>query len=180
MLDFRSLSLATNALLFGAAAALVWWAGTRLTAYAAAISERLGGRPALIGLVLLGAVASLPEMATTLSAALLGHAPMAVNTLLGGISVTLVIIAVVDGIAGGEPLSVDITHPSLLLHATLAVLLLAVAAGGIAVGDVLIPGTGVGLCTFLLLLLYMGCVLLVRRYDQSDPWVPKWKRDGTG
>jgi cation:H+ antiporter len=179
MLDFQSLSPAANALLFVVAAALVWWAGTKLTAYADVISERLGGKPALIGLVLLGAVASLPEMATTITAASFGHAPMAVNTLLGGISVTLVIIAVVDGLSGREPLSVDITHPSLLLQATLVILLLTIAGAGILIGDTLIPGTGVGCFSTLLLILYIGCVLLVRRYDQSDPWVPKWKRDGT-
>lgn len=179
MLDFQSLPPAANALLFTVAAAFVWWSGTKLTAYADAISERLGGKPALIGLVLLGAVASLPEMATSISAALLNHASLAVNTLLGGISVTLVIIAVVDALAGKEPLSIDITHPILLLQATLAILLLVVAACGIVIGDTAIPGTSVGIWSTLLLVLYVGAVLLVRRYEQSDPWVPKWKRDGT-
>ena len=177
IVDFHSLSPATNALLFIVAAALVWWAGTRLTAYADAISTRIGGKPALVGLVLLGAVASLPEMAVSVSAALLDHPSLAVNTLLGGISMTLVIIAIVDGATGREPLSVDINNPVLMLQATLAILLLSVAAAGIVIGDVALPGTGVGLCTTLLLVLYIACVLLVRRYDQSDPWVPKWRRN---
>jgi cation:H+ antiporter len=177
--DFQSFSLGINGSLFAVAAVAVWWSGTRLTAYADAISQRLGGKPALVGLVLLGSVASLPEMATTVSAALLGHAPLAVNTLLGGISITLVILAIVDGIAGHEPLSVDVTHPVLLLQAALAILLLTVAASGAATGDRIIPGTGVGLCTTSLLVLYIACVMLVRRYERSDPWIPKWQPEGT-
>lgn len=42
MLNFPSYPLWINAVIFLAAAAAVWWAGTRLTRYADAISEMTG------------------------------------------------------------------------------------------------------------------------------------------
>jgi Ca2+/Na+ antiporter len=61
---------------------------------------------AFIDVLLLGAVVSLPEMATTI-AATLGEAGLAVNTLPGGIAATIVILAVTDALTGHEPLSTD-------------------------------------------------------------------------
>lgn len=64
---FRALPIPANLALFGVAAALVWIAGVKLTAYAKTIAERTGAEQAFVGILLLGAVVSLPEMATTVS-----------------------------------------------------------------------------------------------------------------
>jgi cation:H+ antiporter len=81
---FAALPMWANVALFAAAAALVWIGGVRLTGYAKTIAERTGAGEAFIGILLLGAVVSLPEMATTVAAAAMGDAKLAVNTLLGG------------------------------------------------------------------------------------------------
>jgi cation:H+ antiporter len=70
--------------IFAASAAVVWIAGTRLARYAKAISERSGAGQGFIGTVLLGVVASFPEMTMAATAALIGNAPLAINLLLGG------------------------------------------------------------------------------------------------
>lgn len=67
---------------------MVWFAGSRLAGYPKVLSERGVGQ-ALIGSVLLGGVASLPEFATAVSAAATGNAKLAVNTLLGGIGISV-------------------------------------------------------------------------------------------
>ena len=172
LLRFEALPPGLNALLFSVAAIIVWYAGTRLTQYAKMISDRLGGQQALIGTLLLGGIVSLPEMATSVSASAIGNALLAINTLLGGIAVTMAIIAIVDAMVGWEPLSIDIAHPIVLFQGTSVVLFLTVAAIGIIVGDIPIPGTGIGIWTSALLLLYLLFVQLTRRYERSVPWVP--------
>jgi hypothetical protein len=64
----------------GLAAALVWIPGVKLTGYAKTIADRTGADQAFVGILLLGAVVSLPEMATTVSAAALGDARLAQHT----------------------------------------------------------------------------------------------------
>jgi cation:H+ antiporter len=173
LLRFEAFAPGGNALLFSGASALVWYASTRLTRYATALSDRLGGHQALIGTLLLGGMVSLPEMATSVSAAALGNAPLALNTLLGGIAVTMAILAIVDMLVGWEPLSIDVAHPIVLVQGTLVVVFLTIAAAGILLGDRPIPGTGIGVWTSVLLLLYLVCVQLIRRYERSEPWVPR-------
>jgi cation:H+ antiporter len=119
MISFAALPLAANVAVFAAAAFIVWLAGIRLTAYAKVIAERTGAEQAFVGILLLGAVVSLPEMATSSVAAANGQARLAVNTLLGGIAATVAILAVTDALTGAEPLSTDISHPIVLLQGIL-------------------------------------------------------------
>jgi cation:H+ antiporter len=166
-------SPALNAVIFGTAGVVVWIAGAKLARYAKALSDRFGGRQATVGIVLLGGVVSLPEMATSVSASFLGNARFAINILLGGISVTMVIVAIVDALVGWEPLSVDIAHPIVLLQGVFVLFLLSVAAAGIVAGDVEIAGIGAGVWTISLLLLYLLFILLINRYEKSDGWFPR-------
>jgi cation:H+ antiporter len=95
-----------------------------------------------------------------------------VNTLLGGIVATIVILALTDALTGREPLSTDISHPIVLLQGSLVVLFLALAASSIVVGDA--PIAGVGIWTSALLAFYVLFILLAKRYEMSERW------DGTG
>jgi cation:H+ antiporter len=170
---FESLPLPANMALFAGAAALVWISGIKLSAYAKIIAERTGAEQAFVGILLLGAVVSLPEMATTVAAAALGDARLAVNTLFGGIAATMAILAVTDALTGSDALSTDISHPIVLLQGVLVVLFLVVAASGIVVGDWSIGG--VGIWTTTLLVLYVLFILVVKRYGTSEPWVARDK-----
>jgi cation:H+ antiporter len=169
IVDFAALPLWVNVVIFAGTASLVWLAGVKLTAYAKIIADRTGAQQAFIGILLLGAVVSLPEMATTIAAATLGHARLAVNILLGGIAATMVILAVTDALTGDEPLSTDISHPVVLLQGVLVVLFLAIAASGIVVGDA--PVGGVGMWTSALLAFYVLFIMLAKRYGTSERWI---------
>jgi cation:H+ antiporter len=171
MVDFPAFPPWVNIAVFVGAAAVVWFASLRLTTYAQIIADRTGAEQAFVGILLLGAVVSLPEMATTIAAATQGHARLAVNTLLGGIAATLVILAVTDALTGHEALSTDISHPIVLLQGVLVVLFLAIAASGIVVGDA--PMAGVGMWTSALLVFYVLFILLAKRYGASERWTAK-------
>ncbi len=170
-LDFPRLPLWLNLAVLAATAAAVWLTGTRLTHQVEAIAQRTGVGRAFAGLGVLGGVVSLPELSTATSAAVVGKARFAVNTLFGGIAATMVVIAVIDAIVREHPLSTDITHPVVLLQGTLSVLFLVVAAAGLVVGDVAILGAGAW--TFALLGLYLLFAELVRHYEWHRAWIPE-------
>lgn len=125
----------------------------------------------LVGMLLLGSVSSIPEMATSITASMIGNANLAANTLLGGIAATMVTLAITDFVSGREPISADVTHPTVLLEGTLVILFLVVVAAGITIGDVKFLGAGIWTC--LLFILYLLFVLMVKWYGKHEPWVAK-------
>jgi Ca2+/Na+ antiporter len=124
MLDFSSYPLWINAAVFIAAAAAVWWAGTRLTRYADAISEMTGLGEALVGMLLLGGITSLPEIAVSVTAGVTGSAGLAVSNILGGVALQVVVIAIGDGMLRGHAITFQVARPAVLLQAVFSCLLL--------------------------------------------------------
>ncbi len=109
-----------NAGVFLSAAAVVWFAGLHLTRCAKIIAERTKLGQAFIGAVLLGGLVSLPEMATAMTASAIGNAPLAVNTLLGGIAAAMAMIAITDAAIGPEPLDIDVKRQEFKITTTIS------------------------------------------------------------
>ena len=95
---FENVPLPANIAVFVVAAIIVWIAGTRLSLYADAIARRTGIGQAALGVLLLGGVTSLPEIAVAGSAAISGAGALAVNNLLGGFTMQVAILAVADAV----------------------------------------------------------------------------------
>ena len=88
-----------------ACAATIAYAGRQLTRYADAIAEKTGWSRALAGMVLLGAVTSLPELSAGVSAVVVAQAPdIAVGNVLGACVLNLAYVALLDAMKRGEPL----------------------------------------------------------------------------
>lgn len=170
LVDFSSHPLWLNLGAFVAAAAIVWWAGTRITRYADAIAKRTGMGHAFLGMVLLGGITSLPELATTVTASLTGNAALAVNNVLGGVALQVVILAIADVAVGRDALSSVIAKPTVLLQGTFCVLLLVVAAIAVAVGEAPLFGAGAG--TWAVAALFALAVWLLGRYERDEEWRP--------
>ncbi|WP_366855771.1 hypothetical protein, partial [Brevundimonas sp.] len=136
--------LGPSLVLFSLAAAAVWHAGTRLARYADRLATATGLGGAVVGLVVLGGVTSLPEIATSTTAALFSGPQLAVNNLLGGVAFQLVVLAVADAVTGREALTSRIPRPDVLAYAAMNVLLLSMAAGVVGGGELEGVGTGVG------------------------------------
>jgi cation:H+ antiporter len=77
LLDFSNFGLWANIGLFSVAAVLVWRAGARLTGYIDAIADRTGIGEAFAGMLLLGGITSLPEIAAVSTSAWTGNAALA-------------------------------------------------------------------------------------------------------
>jgi cation:H+ antiporter len=171
--DFHEVGLGGNLAAFGLASAVVWLAGDRLARCSQVIADRTRLGQAFIGTVLLGVTVSLPEMTLAAVAAALGNAALAVNSLLGGIAITMIVLAITDLAVGEEPLSIDVEHPVVLLQGALVIVMLTVAAGGMTAGDRLLPGVGVaGAWTTALGGLFIISLVLVERLQRYYPWRP--------
>jgi cation:H+ antiporter len=169
MMDFAPLGLAANSGLFALAAALVWVAGSRLTRYADAIRKATGLGQAVIGVVLLAGVTSLPEIGVVATAAVSGAAQLAVNNLFGSIAVQVMLLAIVDFAVGRRALTAVVPDPSVMLEGSLNVILIALAAGAMVVGDVAV--LGVGLWSWIFLAAYVACVRMLSDAEGRRPWL---------
>lgn len=78
------------------AAVAITFAGLRLVAVADEVADRSGLGEALIGATFLGATTSLADITAVTTAALGGHASMAVSAAVGGIAVQTAFLAVAD------------------------------------------------------------------------------------
>jgi len=170
-LDFLGFSPWLNGLIFAAAALIVWFAGTRLSFIADAIAERTSLGQALVGLLLLAVATSLPEIGTTVSAALSGNASLATNNIFGGITLQTVMLALVDLWVVRGALTYFSPRPVLLLEGVFLVLLLALALAAVAAGEFVVIFQ-VGLWSVLLLGAYLASLVLIHRYEENERWQP--------
>lgn len=128
---FASLSLIWLIAIFLGAAAIVWFAGTWLSDSTDVLSSRLHLGQALGGIILLAISTNLPEIAITASAALHHNIGVAIGNLLGGIAIQTVVLVVLDFALHGErPLTYRAASLSLVLEATLVVVVLAICIMG--------------------------------------------------
>ena len=143
-LDLIGLPIAGLLGIFAAAAALVWSAGTRLTHFVDAIADKTGLGKAFTGMLLLGGITSLPEVAAVSTSAAIGNAPLAVNNLLGTASVNLLLLAIADIIYGRDALTRVAASPATLMQGVLSMLLATIVAIFAAAGDIALWGFGAG------------------------------------
>ncbi|MGB3245065.1 MAG: hypothetical protein WBB25_11055 [Sulfitobacter sp.] len=155
---------------FALSAACVWVAGARLAYLADALADRFKLAKSLVGLLLLSLATSLPEVATTLTAAIQQSRDLVLNNLFGGIALQTAILAMADFWARG-PITNYPRKANHALEATLLVLLLSVALVVTNLGETFVIA-GVGLGSVCIAVIYGGAIWLLRRYDDSSDWVP--------
>lgn len=168
MIELAGLGLAANLAIFAVAAVMVWMAGVRITRYANVISVRTGMAQALVGMLLLGGVTSLPEVAVAVSAAAHGDGALAVNSVLGGIAMQVAILAVADVAIGKKALTAVVPNPIVFLQGAFKVFLLSIVASAIVVGDVAF--LGVGLWMWLLFFLCAFAMWTLASTRGRRPW----------
>lgn len=177
--DFTSNSIWINLLLLAVAGAVVWAAGTRVTRIADEISRRTGLGKAFAGLLLLGTVTSLPEIATTATAATLGDAGLISSNLYGGIAAQTCIIAVADLVSGKQALTHRMQASVLIMQATFLALLMITAAAAWAYGERL-SVWNVGLGTVLVFAAFLACLKTSHAYEKHEAWRPSDRSESPG
>ena len=159
---------------FAACLAIILFAGTKLARYGDAIAEKTGLGRIWIGLVLLAAVTSMPELVTGVSAAALVKLPdLAVGNLLGSCLFNLVILAILDIIYRPAPILSQASSRH-VLSASVGIVLVAVVAGGI-LGGGRFPGLATGWVSapgIIPLVLYIFSVWWILRFERSHRLQP--------
>ena len=136
---------------------IILFSGTKLSRYGDTIGEKTGLGGLWIGLVLLAAITSVPEMITGISsAALVGLPDLALGTLFGSCLFNLGMLALLDILSRPAPI-LSRVHLRHVASAGVGIFLVAIAAGGIFAGE---KATGlvlgwVGIPSIILLVLYL-------------------------
>ncbi len=166
-----SLSLPLNVCLFAVAAVAVWFAGSRIALYADDISRRTGLGQATIGVILLAGVTSLPELATSLTAAYSDSPKLAVNNLLGSIVMQVAVLALADQVFHRRALTSVVPNSVVMVQGALNICLLTWVAIAMTLGDVALLGAGVW--SWSCLILAMVCFVLISREGERSAWIAK-------
>jgi cation:H+ antiporter len=169
MLNTDENSLAVNLAIFASAACAVWIAGTKIAAYADELAVRFKLSHALLGLLLLAGITSLPEIATSFTAAQSNNAALAVNNLLGGIAMQVAVLAVADFFTGKRALTSVIPNPVVMLQGAFNICLLALLAMAILAGDV--PLLGAGAWSWGIFAVSVYSFIKISKADGRRPWV---------
>ncbi len=165
---------------FVGAAIAVWLAGTRLARLSTAISDKTGIGQAAIGIVLLGGITSLPEIAVATSATLNGAPLLSINDVLGSASINIMILAIADAAYRREALTSRVPSIGVVLQGVVSIIALALVAMSSAMGERQLLGIGWG--SWLIVIAYGVCIrLLVQsqsdRHWHADPASPEENRD---
>lgn len=177
-MNAAELPLAANIGIFVASAGVVWFAGTRLARYADAIAEETGIGREFLGILLLGGVTSLPELAVATTATLQGTPALSINDVLGSAAINVVILALADAMIGRGALTSVQGSSGVMLQGVLGIVLMALAVGALVAGDVLV--FGVGAWSWLMLAVYIGSIWLLSKARTSSAWKPSNQRQENG
>lgn len=119
------------------ALAIILFAGTKLARYGDAIAEKTGMGRLWVGMILLAAITSIPELSTGVSAAgLVGQPDLAIGALFGSNIFNLAILALIDIAHPMTPILSMVSSRQLML-AYGAVVLTVIAGIAILAGDAL-------------------------------------------
>ena len=149
---------------------IILFAGTKLARYGDAIAKKTGLGGIWIGLMLLAAITSMPELVTGVSSvALVGLPNLAMGTLLGSCLFNLTILALLDILHPRTPVLSEARLQHIVL-AGVGILLIAVAAVSIFAGERLsgLRLGWVGVPSIIILILYLVAVWRMLRFERKQ------------
>lgn len=153
-----------------ACALAIGYAGARLTRLADAIGEKTGMSGSRVGLLLLAAVTSLPELATGISAVTAAHAPnIAIGDVLGSTVFNLALLVLLDVLHRPDTIYSRASTGHVLSAGFCVILLGVVAASVLLERENVLPDFGsIGGYTPLLVVLYLLALRSVFSYERRE------------
>lgn len=166
--DAASYPIWLNLLIFAGAAGVIWFAGARLTRALDAIATKTGLGHVFVGMLLLGGITSLPELANVTTASAIGNPALAVNNLLGSAAINILLLAVADAIVGRRAVTSIVAQPSTMMMGALGMIILILIAALSVLGDVAAGPLGMG--SLIIGFTSLGFFWLATGYDERSPW----------
>lgn len=160
--------------IFLVSAIVTWVAGTWLTRATDAIDHRYQLGSAFGGLLILGVVTSLPEIAIAITAAVQGNYSIVIGTLIGGIAIQTAVISFFDlrMYKDRVPLTYAAASLTLVLEAVIVIMVTVVAIIGVST-PALVPTTSLSLTSVLILLVWLFGLWITYRARRGLPWQAK-------
>jgi cation:H+ antiporter len=165
-----SLSTTGLVIIFLVGAAATWVAGTFLSDTTDVVDDRFDLGEALGGLILLGIAGTLPEIASTASAALSGHLGLATGNLLGGIAMQTLVLVLLDAVSRSKtPLTSLSAVLEPIVEAVLVILLVTLALLGPLLPDSVAFGPVSPISILIVVMWLLGLVVL-NRLRKTQRW----------
>jgi cation:H+ antiporter len=165
------MSLPVAALIFFACAAAIGFVGTKMTGLADRLADRTGLGEAFVGAVFLGAATSLPGITVSVTAALDGHAQLALSNAIGGIAAQTAFLAVADIFYRKSNLEHAAASVPNMMQAAVLIILLSLLIAAMAAPAVDL--WGIHPVTVLLPLVYVFGMGMVRAARRDPMWHPE-------
>ncbi len=147
---------------FALGATVIFLAGRRLSFYGDRIAVISGWGGAWVGLVLMAAVTSLPELMVGISSsAVVGSADLAVGDVLGSCAVNLFILAAMDAFVPEHRPILGVASGSHVLAAALGIILLALVGVGLVIPGTIAITPWIGLSSVVFIVVYLSSVRLI-------------------
>ncbi len=146
------------------------FAGTKLSLYGDAIAEKTGLGRIWIGLVLISAVTTMPELVTSISSvALVRSADLALGTVLGSCPFNLSIVALLDVLHRATPV-LSVASRRHAITAGWGALLIAIVGTGIVAGDrsSFLASSWVGIPSIAILILFLLGMWWIFRQERGE------------
>lgn len=151
---------------FLVSAAVIVYAGSRLTRNAAIVADNIGIGTVWAGAIMLPLATSLPELVTTLRAVTIGVPDLALGNVLGSCLYNLALLAVIDLLEGRGSLARRVTSGH-IITASLSIITICLASIAM-LGITSLPVGWVGVETLLIALVYIFGGRLVFRYERRN------------
>ncbi len=171
MIESTDWSLAVSTAVFVLATALILVFGVQLTRVAAQVAEVSRMGQTLVGALLLGATTSLPEVVTSLTAAVDGHANLAVSNAVGSVAGQTAFLAVADIAYRRANLEHAAASAENLLLAAVLIVLLAIVMAGVTLPTIAL--WNIHPVSLLLLVAYVQGMRMVSRVHSRPMWLPR-------
>lgn len=150
---------------FAGLAALIFFSGRQLSVYGSMLAELLGLGKAWIGLALMASVTSLPELTVGISsAAVVGSADLALGDVLGSCCFNLFLLAVMDALVPGKPLSSQ-ASTSHILAGAMSLILVALVGLGMILPEPIVLSKWIGLSSLAFVIVYFLSMRLLYRFE---------------
>lgn len=163
--------LLLSCFLFIGAAFVMVFAGVKLVKQADELADQTGMGEALFGIVFLAGITSLPDFASTLSAALDSRADLAISNIMGSMVLNLVFLGIADIVYRKANLEHAAASPVNLMLAGLLIALLTLPL--FAVLTPLIPGFNVHPITPIIICGYLFGLYLIKKAQKHPMWFPR-------
>ena len=171
--NFWEKKMYLNLLSFFGCGLAILLAGKQLARYGDLLAEKTGIGKAFIGLFLMSAVTSLPELMVGISAsALVQSADLAVGDILGSCAFNLVILTIMDLFSRSQNPLLSSVSQSHILAASLGTILLALVGLGIFLEQDIVLLPFIGLNSILFAVIYFVALRLIFRYQRLYPVLP--------